>query len=100
MSLTWLLSGYQSDRTGSPLPLTKSTLRKLWEQLRQRYPGDFASSTADMALWRQLEAAASEKAGQWFAARFHLDRLVELDPADPTLRERQARAQAKLSAKQ
>jgi WD domain, G-beta repeat len=100
MRLTWLLSGQQSDRTGSPLSLTKSALRELWEQLRQLYPADFATSPADIALWRQLEAAASEKAGQWFAARFHLERMIEANPADASLRERQARAQTKLAAEQ
>jgi WD40 repeat protein len=98
MRLTRLLAGNQSDQTGSALPLTKSALRELWEQLRRQYPADFTSSSADIALWRQLEAAASEKAGQWFAALFHLDRLIESNPTDASLRERQARAQSKLAA--
>jgi WD40 repeat protein len=40
-------------------------------------------------LWHRREAADSEQAGQWFAAAFHLRRLIDTKPADvEQLRER------------
>jgi Flp pilus assembly protein TadD len=35
--------------------------------------------------WHREEAASSERAGQWFAAVFHLNRLLEAEPADALL---------------
>jgi hypothetical protein len=36
-------------------------------------------------LWRQQQAAEAEGVNRWFAAAFHLSRLIEAEPADPSL---------------
>jgi WD40 repeat protein/serine/threonine protein kinase len=46
--------------------------------------------------WHLRQAAESEQAGQWFAAAFHLDRLIRADPKNAAdYRERRERALAK-----
>jgi WD40 repeat protein len=45
-------------------------------------------------LWRRQQAAAAERDGRWFAAAFHLSRLIEAEPADASLYDRRGRARA------
>jgi hypothetical protein len=47
--------------------------------------------------WHAEDAAAAEKAGDWFAADFHLGRLLLLRPGDPALWRRRAEALRHLS---
>src|SRR5262249_5682624 len=44
--------------------------------------------------WHQTQAAEFEKAGQWFAAAFHLDRLIQAEPQSGNLYLRRGRALA------
>jgi dipeptidyl aminopeptidase/acylaminoacyl peptidase len=46
------------------------------------------------ALWHTKQAADAEKAGRWFAAAFHLGRLIDADPASPALYARRGTAYA------
>jgi WD40 repeat protein/tetratricopeptide (TPR) repeat protein/tRNA A-37 threonylcarbamoyl transferase component Bud32 len=46
--------------------------------------------------WHRLEARKDEEAAHWFAAAFHLSRLLEARPADASLRARRARAYVEL----
>jgi WD40 repeat protein/tetratricopeptide (TPR) repeat protein len=56
------------------------------ERLRRR-----ALALADPAWHREL-AVKAERDGEWFAAAFHLGRLLQSSPDDPELRGRRARA--------
>jgi len=47
-------------------------------------------------LWREQQADAAEQSGQWFAAAFHLGRLIEETPGDPSLYARRGRAETLL----
>jgi hypothetical protein len=48
-------------------------------------------------IWQEREAARHEKAGQWFAAAFHLRQLLAHKPADADkLKERLKRCEEKL----
>jgi WD40 repeat protein len=47
-------------------------------------------------FWREQQAADAEAGGQWFAAAFHLGRLIHERPADPSLYARRVRADAHL----
>ena len=49
-------------------------------------------------LWREQQAADAEKAGQWFAARFHLNELLKNDPNNADLLRRRDAAEAHLQA--
>jgi WD40 domain-containing protein len=46
--------------------------------------------------WAEQQADAAEKAGDWFAAAFHLQQLIRLRPDDADLKERLRAANAKL----
>jgi tetratricopeptide (TPR) repeat protein len=50
--------------------------------------------------WHAAEARSSEAAGQWFAAAFHLDRLLPSRPWDADLHTRRAYALARLGRPQ
>jgi Flp pilus assembly protein TadD/sugar lactone lactonase YvrE len=52
--------------------------------------------TGSTRAWYQQQAASSEEAGQWFAARWHLDRLIAATPEDGSLYARRGRALAEL----
>jgi hypothetical protein len=43
-------------------------------------------------VWRERQAAGAEEAGRWFAAAFHLSRLIDANSADPSLCLRRSRA--------
>jgi hypothetical protein len=53
---------------------------------------DDARRRAWMPTWHAVDANAAERAGDWFAADFHLGRLIALKPHDALLRLRRARA--------
>ena len=42
--------------------------------------------------WQEQQAVEDEQAGQWFAAAFHLSRLIDADPSDASLYFRRCRA--------
>jgi hypothetical protein len=46
------------------------------------------------AVWHTKQAADAEKMGHWFAAAFHLSRLIDADPADAALYARRCKAYA------
>jgi WD40 repeat protein/tRNA A-37 threonylcarbamoyl transferase component Bud32 len=78
--------------SGSP----HEPLRGMWQKLRGKYPAEFTVSPAAVAVWHEREAAASEQAQQWFAARFHLGKLLEIKPGDGGLQKRREQADASL----
>jgi len=78
--LAEFISGGQSisneDDGGRP----PETLKTLWQRLRAKYPGDFSTSKAQIARWHELNAEESELHENWFAAGFHLERLLSFRP--------------------
>jgi WD40 repeat protein len=78
--------------TGRP----QESLQSLWQRLRTHYPSDFSTSADEIVAWHAFEAEDSQLREQWSAAGFHLERLLALRPADPSLAERLARAKAHL----
>ena len=57
---------------------------------------DFTAFREEGAAWHGLEAARSEHEGQWFAAAFHIGKLLALRPGDNSLTERLSRARERL----
>jgi WD40 repeat protein len=47
-------------------------------------------------LWREQQAEAADKDGRWFAAAFHLSRLIDANPNDATLYARRCGAEFRL----
>jgi WD40 repeat protein/tRNA A-37 threonylcarbamoyl transferase component Bud32 len=70
--------------------------RRLNLEGREVPPATIPPSSDRVSSWHQREAASSEQAGQWFAARWHLDRLIAATPADRSLYLRRGSALKKL----
>jgi WD40 repeat protein len=94
--LAELLSGYRIDDRGGFLPLEAQEVTDRWTTLRRGYPTNFTTTPEEIGAWHDKEANACESDWNWWAARFHLDRLLEAKPGDPTLQARRDYAQLAL----
>jgi len=74
-----------------PLPL-------LLQKLRAKYPREFRVSAAEMEAWHESVARDCETEKQWFAAAFHMQRLLELRPGDAALSDRLEHARQQMHA--
>jgi hypothetical protein len=103
-----LLSGHQSVQAGAAILEDPQTMQANWGRLRERFAELFITTADEINCWRQetstkavqwhvQEANKCEAARQWFAARFHLERLSRLQPARPDHYWRQAYAAAEWS---
>ena len=87
-------------RTGQDFT-TEGTLRPLrqdeWQQQQtlDAKEGDWLTHI-DPQQWHLVQAAKAEADKDWFAARFHLTRLLLTDPNDADLRRRRDEAEAHL----
>jgi WD40 repeat protein len=93
-----LLSGDMVIPSGGLTSARGESHQALWQRLRSRYPSDFAVSETDAADWHWLQAQESEVQGNWFAAAFHLRRLLAMHPQDGTVAEKLAAAERKRQA--
>jgi WD40 repeat protein/tetratricopeptide (TPR) repeat protein len=87
---TQVLTGLELDAEGQVRPLDAPA----WQERRQRLGarGEAAPAPEVVREWHRREARAAEEAGQWFAARWHLERLGEDEPAAEKLPLRLGRA--------
>jgi WD40 repeat protein/tetratricopeptide (TPR) repeat protein len=75
--LAGLLSARRLDSSGSISPLSREEWLAAWKELRQKYPAEFTAAPAEGTLaWHRREAVESELAQEWFAAAWHLDRVI------------------------
>jgi WD40 repeat protein len=95
-SMAQILSGQGLDAAAGPEPMEAANLDASFQKMRAKYPDEFAFTLKENESWREQQAAASEWDGDWYAARFHLDRLIEAQPDDSSLRARRAHAQSEL----
>jgi eukaryotic-like serine/threonine-protein kinase len=96
LTLAQVLSGQRISAATGPEPMAAAALNADFQKLRAKYPDEFAFTLNGDALWREQRAATSERDGDWYAAGFHLDRLIQARPDDSSLRERRTRAQTEL----
>jgi WD40 repeat protein len=87
-----LLAGRTLGASGAFEEQSAEAAMHSWQILREKYPATFAAAPVQMREWHECAAAASEKAQNWFAASFHLDRLAQDNPNDPAVRLRRASA--------
>ncbi len=80
-----LLSGRGITDGGGINYLTSEQWLKLWRDFRARHPDPGGRVLAELAAWHRREAAACERGGLLFGARFHLDRLIATTPDDAPL---------------
>jgi tetratricopeptide (TPR) repeat protein len=90
--LAELVSGQRMDTNGGFSPLAPKALAETWQTLRGKYPSDFAISAKERLFWHDREAAECARAGDWTAALFHLDQLVEAQPKSGDFHLRRAQA--------
>jgi tetratricopeptide (TPR) repeat protein len=80
-------TGLELDDTGAVRPLDPAA----WQENRRETAARFVKpAAADDVSWHLGQAGNSVAAGQWFAARWHLDRLIAANPADRDYRRRRA----------
>jgi hypothetical protein len=79
--LAQLFSGETDPRAGGLSPPQSESLRDIWQRLRAKYPSSFATTAPEISAWHKFEAENCEAQRQWFAAAFHLRRLMTISPA-------------------
>ena len=94
-----------STITGQVLDPTEAVFQldsRSWREHRDRLralggpPAGAAATDEEVAAEHRHADEESEQAGQWFAAAWHLQRLLAANPADGELRRRRARADREL----
>jgi WD40 repeat protein/predicted Zn-dependent protease len=99
--LAEVLTGQHFDVTGELKPLSAAEWRAAWREVRAKYPDELAIPAADrMRTWHRWSALAAERRGRWLTARWHLDRLVVLEPEDGSYYFRRGAAWAELGEQQ
>ena len=91
-----LMSGNRIDSWGGLVPLDIKDVTNYWALLRASDPTNFSSSTPNSIAWHEHQARCCESDCDWWAARFHLDQLIKLQPGDTVVRARRAYAQLAL----
>jgi len=71
-----LLSAHTLDDAGGAIPLNAKELRRLWDDLRARYPAEFTVTPAAARAWREREIGDCLHEGNLKAAEFHYWWLV------------------------
>ncbi len=89
-----LLNSRKIDSSGGALPVDTVPLEDLWRQVRTAAGSAWDTPVEAIAAWHEREAGECEVNHRWFAAVFHLRRLLELDPENPAITARLAAAQA------
>jgi serine/threonine protein kinase/WD40 repeat protein/Flp pilus assembly protein TadD len=83
-----LLSGHRLQG-GDVEGLTTQEWLDRWQTFRRRHPEGKLTS-APPSAWHRHQADECAAAGQWSAALWHLDRLVQAAPTDPAVRRARA----------
>src|SRR5262249_13514413 len=87
--------GHRLASAGAGGGLAEPTVR-LWEAATEdgteRTGREDIGSPEQVLAWHRQQAAACEAARRWFAAAFHLQRLLDAQPGDGLLRLRRGRA--------
>ena len=90
------MSGNRIDQWGGFVPLEMNDVTNLWATLKKQYPKNFSISLEQSFAWHDREAKSCESDWHWWAARFHLNQLLETKPADQTLLARRTYAEMAL----
>ncbi len=88
--LARVLTGRRLDDGDNVVAAEPADVRAAWEELRRKYPAEFAAPPAEDAVtWSRLVAYEEEEGRPW-VARWHLDRLIAADPNQGLLYVRRA----------
>ncbi len=78
-------AGVRMDEAGGIEPLSAEEVLTLFRRLVKDRVATSPSDAEITLKWHRFQAQASEMAANWFAAQFHLNRLVALEPDDRSL---------------
>ncbi len=91
LELVQLLTGHRLDGI-AVAALTADDDKKAWDNLRPRYPADFAPSADRQLAWARRGLEECQRQENWAGALRHLDRLIAAEPGRPELYLRRAAA--------
>jgi WD40 repeat protein len=91
-----LLTGDMVTPPGTFTRAKSEPLSTVWQQLQRKYPADFSVSKQEVLAWHRFQAEQNEAQQEWYAVRFHLERLAVLDPSDQSLSNRLAHTRLRL----
>jgi WD40 repeat protein len=98
VSLAGLLCGGKINPSLGLRPASSESIESVWRRLRANYPECFETSKAQISAWHEFEAQESALEGNWTAAAFHWQLLLQARPADPFVIKHCAEAQSKLNS--
>jgi WD40 repeat protein len=81
-----ILSGSEQYQTVLAKPYSQGGLLNLWEASKAKYGAEFSASREKILAWHYRAAEQSEQKHLWFAAVFHLNQLLTLEPRNQALR--------------
>jgi WD40 repeat protein/serine/threonine protein kinase len=91
---TKVLTGMELDPQGAAKVLDAKRWSEYRKQLVEKLggpPEKLEINEGEILQWHLQEAGDCEARRQWFAARWHLNHVVQADPENPTLRDRRGR---------
>jgi WD40 repeat protein/tRNA A-37 threonylcarbamoyl transferase component Bud32 len=89
--ITELLTGQATDTQGRVVPLD---VRQVWQTLKAKPSEPRADAPTAVRAWHRRALAQALERQDGFAARFHVDRLLDFAPGDDSLRGLRARLQS------
>jgi hypothetical protein len=89
--MTELLTGQATETQGRVVPLD---LQQAWQTLQPKPAEPRAEAPTTVRAWHRRALAQALDRQDGFAARFHVDRLLEFGPADGALRELHAKLES------
>lgn len=96
LAMAQLLAGHRVSDRGEYMPLGGAGQAELWSQLGRTQPELSPPSADEVHAWHQRRANECQEAGEWFGVVWHLDRLLQRDPAAWEQRLRRSNARAEL----
>ena len=90
-----LLAGRTLDRAGILRPIKPTELAELCRALAASQPALFTADAKAVREWHRRQVPELMSLARLKAASFHLDRLAELEPLDPYVKEQRAKVQAR-----
>ncbi|MGL4423395.1 MAG: WD40 repeat domain-containing protein, partial [Gemmataceae bacterium] len=81
-----MLSGQRLTESGDVIPTDANAMRDDWRQLKNRYSVIAQTEPKVLNKWRERQTSLAEKRQEWFSAGWHLVRLIEAHPQEPSYR--------------
>ena len=97
VSLAQLLSGSRIDEHRGIMPIAPADLKELWTALRRERSDFFHFSAEHVTVWDRQTAEECSRSGNWRAALWHLDKLIEQEPDNWLYHARRGQVQGEMA---